>query len=354
MTKSTLRSANGDPDRGRHTRDTDDDASDVQWLELPRRSDSGAHRPAGAGHAARRAPRRRRRYGSLRRVLVLAALVGLAVVVAVPLLHQRPTAPTVPATGVPSPPVASSAEPGAASPSPAPSTPGLLWSGDAETGDLSQYQAEPTNSVGGTPPVVETTVVRDGRYAIALGLTGATTTSDGICCGSRNELLPKFRDLQEGDELWFGFSTYLAAGFPTDAGWQLITQFKQNFDGSPPLGLYVEEGRYKVEGGYGHPSGPRPFMIPLGPASSGQWVDWVWHVKFSSDPGVGFVEVWQNGQPVVPRFAPRSGTLYPGTGDRAGSYVKTGPYREQTITAPATLYLDGWKIGTSRAAVARP
>lgn len=231
--------------------------------------------------------------------------------------------------------------------------PGLLWTGDLETGDLSQFVDGPWNDVGGTRPRVVTSPVRDGRYAVEVGITGATSAADGICCGSRDELLPKFPDLHEGDDLWFGFSTYLAPGFSLYPDWQLITQFKQDFDGSPPLGLYVEEGRYKVEGGYGYPAGPLPFTIPLGPVATGTWTDWVWHVKFSSAPDVGYVEVWQDGALVLPHYAPLSGTLYPGTGDRAGSYVKTGPYRDPAVTTPETMYLDSWRIGTSRAAVAR-
>jgi Polysaccharide lyase len=230
---------------------------------------------------------------------------------------------------------------------------GLLWVGDAETGDLSQFLDGPWNDVGGIPPTLVTAPVRDGRYAIALTLTGATDPDAGICCGSRNELVPRFRDVQEGDDLYFGFSTYLAPGFPTSGGWQVITQFKQNFDGSPPLSLNVEERQYELEGGYGHPDGPDEFSRPIGPAITGVWVDWVLHVRFSADPQVGFVEVWQNGVAVLGRFAPHSGTLYPGTGDRAGSYVKTGPYREPTVQVPGTMFLDDWRIGTSYVAVAR-
>ena len=140
--------------------------------------------------------------------------------------------------------------------------PGLLWTGDLETGDLSQFQNGPWNDVGGTRPRVVTSPVRDGKYAVELGITGSTDSADGICCGSRDELLPRFPDLHEGDDFWFGFSTYLAPGFVLYPDWQLITQFKQNFDGSPPLGLYVEDGQYKVEGGFGYPAGPIPFSRP--------------------------------------------------------------------------------------------
>jgi hypothetical protein len=230
---------------------------------------------------------------------------------------------------------------------------GLIWTGDAETGDLSQFRDAPWNNVGGTPPQVVTSPVRDGKYAIELGIPGATTPADGICCGSRDELLPKVPDLEEGDDLYFGFSTYLAPGFPVADVWQLITQFKQNFDGPPPLGLYVEQGQYRIEGGDGLPSGPKPFIIPLSAATTGRWEDWVLHVKFSTKPAIGYVEVWQNGVLVLPRYAPASGTLYPGTGSEAGSYVKTGPYRDPTITTPETMYLDNWRIGTTHASVAR-
>lgn len=229
---------------------------------------------------------------------------------------------------------------------------GLLWKGDLETGDLSQFQNGPWNDVGGTEPTVVTSPVRGGRYAVELGLTGATDAADGICCGSRNELLPNFRDLHEGDDLYFGFSTYLAQGFALHPEWQSITQFKQNFDGSPPLALYVEDAQYKVEGGYGHPDGPNLFVVPIGQVATGEWVDWVWHVKFSADPRIGFIEMWQNGRLVLPRYSPPSGTLYPGSGDRAGSYVKTGPYRDPKVTTPATMYLDNWRIATTRAAAA--
>ncbi len=108
-----------------------------------------------------------------------------------------------------------------------------------------------------------------------------------------------------------------------------------------------------MEGGFGYPSGPRPFSLPIAPVKTGVWVDWVWHVKFSADPGVGFVEVWKDGALVLPRYAPRSGTLYPAAGAQAGNYVKTGPCRDPAVTTPATMYLDDWRIGTSRAAVER-
>ncbi|MCE0763121.1 polysaccharide lyase [Pseudonocardia kujensis] len=229
----------------------------------------------------------------------------------------------------------------------------LLWAGDLETGDLSQFQDGPWNLVGGVPPKIVEDPVRSGRYAVALTLDRTTTSADGICCGSRNELLPKVPDLREGDERWFAFSTYLEPGFPVDAYWQVLTQFKQDGDGPPPLGLYVEEGQYRIEGGGGHPWSPDPFDTPIGAATTGEWVDWTIHVVFSSNPDTGSVEVWKNGALALPRFAPPAGTMYPKMFGTADSYVKTGYYRSPDIATPGTLVLDDWRIGTTRESVDR-
>jgi hypothetical protein len=233
---------------------------------------------------------------------------------------------------------------------PEPPPPGmLLWSGDMETGDFSQFQKTPWNIVGGPPPRVVEQPVRSGRYAAELSLVGATSPDDGICCGSRNEIEPKFRDMTEGEDLWFAFSTYLDANFPTYyADFQTIMQFKQNFDGSPPLEMTVEEGEFRIEGGYGHPDGPRLFLEPIGHADKDRWIDWILHVNFSPDPAVGFVEVWRDGRLVLPRFAPPGGTMYVNPEDSSAlSSVKTGYYRERSIDSVGRIYFDDWRIGTS-------
>ncbi|GAA5110951.1 polysaccharide lyase [Pseudonocardia adelaidensis] len=231
----------------------------------------------------------------------------------------------------------------------------LLWSGDAETGDMSQFMDTPWNLVGGPKPQVVENPVRSGRYAVEVAIVGATTADDGICCGSRNEIEPKFRGMVEGDDLWFAFSTYLVAGFPVRySEFQTITQFKQNFDGSPPLELTVEDSQFHIGGGYGHPDGPRVFNEPVGEASTDRWYDWLLHVKFSPDPAVGFVEVWRDGQPVLARYSPPGGTMYVNPTDgSANSSVKTGYYRDRVIDSVGRIVFDDWRIGTTREAVER-
>jgi hypothetical protein len=219
----------------------------------------------------------------------------------------------------------------------------LLWSADLETGDLSAFHVYDSDRVGSPGPMVvdDPAVARDGRYAVAFPIPPG---------GNRNEIVPRLRVLRPGDDLWFAFSTGLAPGFPVDAAWQVVTQWKNQGEGSPPLELAVGGGDYRLSGGFGHPQGPRRFSRSLGPAVAGRWDDWVVHVRFSADPAVGFVEVWRGGRLVLPAFAPPGGTMYPG----AASYLKIGYYRNPEIDVAGTLVMDALRVGTTASAVARP
>lgn len=213
----------------------------------------------------------------------------------------------------------------------------LLWSADFESGDLSAFEETPWNQVGSGPPLVLT--LADGTRALAL------TIPPG---GARNEVVPDFSTLREGDDLHFGFSTFLVPGFPVDAGWQVLTQWKNDGTGSPPISLSVEQGRFVLDGGWGHPGGHRfHYQRDLGPAVAGVWHRWVFHIRFSEDPTSGFAQVWRDGRQVLARFSPPGGTLYPDL----NSYLKTGYYRDERIGVAGTVVLDDWRIGTTYAAV---
>jgi hypothetical protein len=248
-------------------------------------------------------------------------------------------------------------EPERPRPQPPADRPGLLWVGDLETGDLSQYKDTPWNVTrGGLEPEVvsDPRFVREGRYALKIAIpTGETDDKEGACCDPRSEVEPDIGDIREGDDLWFGFSTLLAADFPVDEDWQVVTQWKARADGSPPVSFKVKNGRYLLSGGEGHPDEEKPFDRELAPAEPGTWSDWVVHIRFATEPRDGFVEVWRNGMQVLERFSPEGGTMYPADkgGESPESYLKTGYYRSEKITRPGVLYYDGWRVGSSREAV---
>jgi hypothetical protein len=228
----------------------------------------------------------------------------------------------------------------------------VIWTGDGETGDLSQFQNTPWNTDGGgLPPDVVSSPVRDGHYAIRARIVSSGGKNEGLCCGSRSELVPRLANIHPGDDLWFSFSTLLDSGFPVGARWQTIAQWHQDTAGSPPLELSVQDGQYSLSGGYGHPARPMPFVRPLGPATTGVWVDWLIHIKFSPNPDVGYVELWRDQRPLLDKFHPDSGTMYPTSNDEPEVYLKLGYYRNAAISTPGTVYHAGWKVGTTLAAV---
>jgi len=176
--------------------------------------------------------------------------------------------------------------------------------------------------------------------------------------GTRSEVVPDVAEFGEGDAGYFGFSFVLPTGFPADVTtWQLLTQWKNDNDGSPPLELDVNKGQLSLGGGYGHPAGSRLFAVPLAPVTFGQRTDMVFRIVFSRDPSKATVDVWINGAPVLSGYHPAGGTLYPTTATpnptaSQNSYWKMGIYRDKAITQQAQYTIESAKIGSTFASVA--
>jgi hypothetical protein len=102
--------------------------------------------------------------------------------------------------------------------------------------------------------------------------------------------------------------------------------------------------------------------INLAPLQRSHWHDFILHAKWSSDPGVGFLEIWIDGANVLPRKI--TATMYP----RMRNYLVAGLYRNGHIGdpglrwpngtkvygtngEPAVVYLDGFVAGRTQASV---
>lgn len=228
------------------------------------------------------------------------------------------------------------------------------WTGDVETGDLSQFEDTPWDHAGGAgrPQVVsDPALVRNGRYALAVTIPGVYQ-GPSITEHSRNEIEPRVPGFAEGDERWFRFATLLGAGFPNGhKRWQVLAQWTTSGKHSP-LEFSIERRRFRLSGGYGHPDLVGTFAVSLGSAETEVWSDWVARISFFPDPEVGEVEVWRDGVLVLPTFRPWSGTMYPPVeGESASSgptsSLKIGYYRHRDIDVPGTVYFDDWKVGAS-------
>ncbi|ATB37332.1 hypothetical protein CYFUS_002753 [Cystobacter fuscus] len=207
---------------------------------------------------------------------------------------------------------------------------GVVWRGDFDTGDRSQWTR--TQMVSSDRLQVVSSPARQGSYALkATVKQGDNPISSS---GNRNELV-KMTNEKEGDEYYYRWSTMFASDFPSAKTWQLFTQWHQSGDsGSPPVEFYVngETIYLRLQGST---------VVWSTPLVRGQWQDFIFHAKWSSKSSTGFVELYFNGKLVLPKRY--IATLYSGQ----TNYLKVGLYRNSTIAPTGVVYHDGWVQGRS-------
>lgn len=207
----------------------------------------------------------------------------------------------------------------------------VLWRGDYETGDISQwsgYEGIPSRFTLVQSPL------RQGKYALQVMLQQGDIASSG----TRNEVENAGMPDVEGDDHWYSWSTLFPADFPAPPTWQVFTQWHHSgCCGSPPLEFDVLGETIQIS----HQGSDILWSAPL---VRGVWHDFVIHVYFSST--AGYIEFWYDGQKALGKTPVQ--TLNPGEYD----YLKQGLYRNASITQTATIYHDGMTMGTTMADVA--
>jgi hypothetical protein len=205
----------------------------------------------------------------------------------------------------------------------------VVWRGDFETGDLSQWSS--AQMVSADRLQIVTSPVRQGGYALK------TTVKQGDnpigASGNRNEMV-RLTYEPENSEYYYRWSTMFAADFPAPATWQLFTQWHHTgSSGSPPVEFAVNNGHIIL-----YCSSTEVWRTPLVRST---WNDFVFHVKWSPSSSVGFVELYHQGQLVLPkRYCP---TQFSGM----TQYLKMGLYRNSTIAPTGVVYHDNFTMGRS-------
>ena len=207
-----------------------------------------------------------------------------------------------------------------------------VWTGNFETGNLSQWSAAQAKATDRLQVVSD--VVREGRHAVKVTVRQGDKFPGAS--GNRNELVYMTREAP-GTEYYYKWSTLFPEGYPSQNTWQLFTQWHQEgCCGSPPLEFYVvgEEMFLRAGGSEGK-------VVFNAPLVRGHWNDFVLHVKWSSNPKEGFVELYKDGELVVPKtmVATQFG------GER--NYLKMGLYRDDSISQVGVVYHDGFAMGTT-------
>src|ERR1051325_6783564 len=197
----------------------------------------------------------------------------------------------------------------------------VIWRGDFETGDTAQWKGAPKSD---SIKVVQEPV-REGKYALRIDGTNAARKGKLDRIEFQHQPLPP--GTSEGTERYFGWSVYLPKKF-TDTHHNV-----GYFEGRNawPQGLALE------------PKGGAlifPPRVPYkqqwagkGKLTAGRWHDFAIHVLWSRDPAKGFIEVWFDGENVVPLA--KTATLK----DENVCFLQVGFARE-TSDVPESILID--------------
>ncbi len=215
----------------------------------------------------------------------------------------------------------------------APPPSSVVWRGDFETGNRSQWSG--TQMVNADRLAIVSSPLRQGRYA--LKATVRQGDNPISASGNRNEVY-RFTNEASGNEYYYSWSTMFASDFPNASTWQVFTQWHHSgCCGSPPVEFYVygSEIRLRV-------NGSDVWKTPL---VRGQWNDFTFHVKWSPSSTTGFIELWHQGKQVVTKRYMT--TMYSGQ----TNYLKMGLYRNSSISQVGVVYHDGFTMGRTLADV---
>jgi hypothetical protein len=173
---------------------------------------------------------------------------------------------------------------------------------------------------------------RDGRRAARFALRAGDRIAGET--DARAELAQGGDPLGEGDEREYRWSTFVPERYPRSRRWQVIAQWKNEGEGSPPLELDLIGEDVVLTG---HVDG-RGIELGRAPLVRGRWLDFHVRIRFSERARDAAIELRLRGAPVALRR--EIPTLYPGR----TSYFKLGLYRDGAIEDAASLYHDAVQV----------
>lgn len=175
---------------------------------------------------------------------------------------------------------------------------------------------------------ISDSVAHSGRYSLKFVLR---KSDPAVANGKRAEVAMK-PELNAKTERWVGFSVFLPATFTPDPAPEIIQQWHDMPDlsdggvwRSPPFALYTQNGHWflAIKSSAKRLTSNKDLSskdYDLGPCVNSQWINWVFHVRFSWEDD-GLIEVWQNGNLVQTINGPNT------YNDKVGNYFKLGIYK---------------------------
>lgn len=181
-------------------------------------------------------------------------------------------------------------------------------------------------------------------------------TDTGPTSNPRAQVEPP-ANLVNGSEFWFGFGLYLPADWPVfpAGGWSTLAEiYGPPYGGHSPavLGVWKDDDDIVMNRNSNNGS-DYPWRMPV---LRGQWIDFAWHVKLSTDPTVGFYELDVNtGSGWESQLLNGATRMYMSTLDSTNSggpnHAPLKLYRGAGLFEVLTCYFANHRVGLSRAKV---
>ncbi|MBL8826782.1 MAG: polysaccharide lyase [Planctomycetaceae bacterium] len=211
----------------------------------------------------------------------------------------------------------------------------VIWRGDFETGDLSQWRGAPKSD----GVHVITDIVREGRYAVRIDGTNAARRGDRDRIEFQHQPAPP--GTAEGTERYFGWSVYLPQTFSRET--HAVGYFESRNSWRQLMSWEVQgtDLLFTTRVPYARRWQGSDRLTP------GRWHDFAVHVLWSQSADRGFVELWFDGEQVVSKTP--TATLL----DENVAFFQLGIMRATSAT-PETIFIDHIVEATTLAEVRPP
>jgi Polysaccharide lyase len=208
----------------------------------------------------------------------------------------------------------------------------VVWKGDYESGDFSQWQGVLRETITGGATIVGKPVSQ-GRYAAKFVLGPQTDYSGSRIEAHQGNVVPSGGVY--GSETWYRWASYVPAStsFARHASFNHLVQWHpalECFGAALSVNGLARPARLLliIRGGdilrYGGSCDLRyQRAFDLGPLPRDRWLRFRLHIRWHADPSVGFVELWMNGGRKIARTS--LATAPP----NVHHYVRQGIYRFQ-------------------------
>jgi hypothetical protein len=197
----------------------------------------------------------------------------------------------------------------------------IIWRGDFETGTTQQWRGAP--KAEGVQVVTDP--VREGKYALRIDGTNAARRGNRDRIEFQHQPAPP--GTAEGTERYFGWSVFLPQKLTSDSHALGYFETKNSWRQLMSFEARGEDLVFSTRVPYARR------WTGTGKLTPGRWHDFAVHVLWSRDPAKGFVEVWFDGELVVPRAS--TATLL----DENVAFFQLGLMRA-TSDVPETIIID--------------